>query len=370
MHQGLATQNGIVNQFNTYMAQTDSYVPFRTNQLINQNVHVLNNLNNMVQQHRMLQNNMPIYQQQILAAQNLNNNGLNSQSINTNNPSGRNKQQLPKSTKNIIEDMLKPQKIVKNNKDVESSYKHRKMIQEKAKEKDGIGIEITNMPYKSIIKDKIPKKNVKDIREEDLIVHKSIRKIDADRDVFNKELAVKENEKEKINEELKIEFHIDNYDRHKKNFSYKESFIRNLAYEENTFSENKEDVIEFYRKKQKEAEDGKKLCDQILHDIQDDSVISRDELPTDSNENLVNDITSIPIVEESSINKQPTKIIDSDKSNPTKSNKNIIPKNIVNVKSNPKISIRRSITESKKLINPNQPSIKSNPTLNKPTIKK
>jgi SAM-dependent methyltransferase len=67
---------------------------------------------------------------------------------------------------------------------------------------------------------------------------------------FDKDLKRKEEEGTKINDELQIEFHIDNYDKHKKKFEYKETFIKNLAFEENTF-----DVV---------------FCNHVLEHVKDD----------------------------------------------------------------------------------------------------
>lgn len=183
--------------------------------------------------------------------------------------------------------MLKPVKIIKNentNKDVGSNYRVRKDVQKQAK-KGKINIKMTNAPYKNIIKDKIITKNVEDVKEEDLLVHKSMKGIDDNIEKFNQELNLKEIEKKKINDELDIEFNIENYDKHKKKFEYKETFIKNLAFEEKTFNENKEDFIDFYQKKQKEAEEGMKLCDQVLHNMIDEGIISKEELPTEDSAN-------------------------------------------------------------------------------------
>ena len=291
MYQNLVNQNPMINQFAGYMAQNP--VPFLGNQLLNNNPHVVSNLTDLLQQHRAVQNNIPMYQQQLnIPLQQQQQCVLPQQPLNFNNNSSNNNK--PKNS-NIIEEMLKPQKIKKDaasNKDVASNYKVRKEIQKSAKK--NINIKMTNAPYKSIIKDKIVTKNVEDVLEEDLLVHKSIRQIDANREKFDQELEVKEAEKEKINDELKIEFHIDNYDKHKKKFEYKETFIKNLAFEENTFDQNKQDYIEFYRQKQKEAEEGQKLCDQILHNIFDEGIISKDELPTeDTADNKEIDLKSV-----------------------------------------------------------------------------
>lgn len=281
MYQNLANQNPILSQFNGYMMQNQNNVPFFGNQLINQNPHVMHNLNTFIHSQKTNQANIMNYSQTNISSKSKN----------------------KKSNSNIIEEMLKPQKIIKDNKDVSSNFRNRKDVQKQAK-KGNIGIIMTNAPYKNIIKDKIITKDVDKVKLEDLLVHKVDKKIDADVEIFNKELDTKEKEKENINKELEIEFHIDNYDKHKGKFEYKQTFIKNMAFEQNTYIETKQDFIEFYRQKQKEAEEGQKLCDELLHNMVDDGVISKDELPTlspsDSEERktseilITNEISKIP----------------------------------------------------------------------------
>lgn len=252
MYSNMANQNPLVNQFNGYMSQNPNSIPFQGNQLINQNVHVMNNLNTLLQQQRNV--SLPTPQQK--------------------------KNTSTKSNNNIIEDMLKPQKISKVNKDISPNYKTR---QEDYKlDKSGKlvnSFKVTNSPYKNIIKDKTITKDVSSITVDDLIVHKTNKAIDANPQRFNTELGLKTLEKDQINTELKIEYHIDNYNRHKKNFEYNETFIRSVPYNQNTFDESKKDYIDFYCQKQKEAEEGKDLCDKILHLIKDDGIVNNDEVP-------------------------------------------------------------------------------------------
>lgn len=273
MYQNITNQNPLVNRFNTYMTQNPNVTPFQNNQLMNNNVHVINNLNEYIHQHKNMQQNLDQYQNQY------------QNQIQESNKLDKVKQKSK--TSNIIEDMLKPQKISKgeSNKDVLSNFKARKEQQEEAM-KGKLNIKMTNAPYKSIIKDKIINKKVEDVTVNDLLVHRTNKLIDANIDNFEKDLKTKKMEEIKINDELQIEFSIDNYDRHKKKFEYKETFIKNMAFEENTFDESKQDYVDFYRQKQKEAEEGKKLCDQILHNIIDEGIVSKDELPKESNENI------------------------------------------------------------------------------------
>ena len=253
MYQNLVNQNQLLHKFNEYTIKNPTIIPFNNNQLFQNNPHVMNNLNGLLQEHKTYSNNA-------------------SKSARSSNKNS-----------NLIDAILKTEKInKKNNKDVESNYTVRKTIQENAKKKEGIKIEITNVPYKTIIKDKIINKPVKEIKQEDLIVHKVLTGVDNNREIFEKELQTKVNEKNKINDELEIEFNIDNYDKHKKKFEYKETFIRNLPFEQNGFDKNKQDYIDFYKEKKKEAEEKNKFCDEVFEKLIDEGIISKDELPTDT----------------------------------------------------------------------------------------
>jgi hypothetical protein len=415
MYQNLVNQNPMVCQFNGYVMQNPTIVPFQDNQLINKNPHVVNNLNDFVQEHRMIQQNIPVYQQQFLKQmqqpiimapmQPINMapmqpiNMAPMQPINIVSPINTNqmnqtRQENPKNrvkNSNIIEEMLKPIKIKKDtntNKDVLPNYSVRNEIRKNAK-KGKINIKITNAPYKNIIRDKIITKKVEDIKQEDLIVHKVIPGVDDNIERFNKELKIMEDEKEKINDELEIEFHIDNYDTHKKNFEFKETFIKNLAFEQNTFDENKQDYVDFYKQKQKEAEKGIKLVDQVLENLIDEGIISKDELPietphvdnndldletiisnvqTDEMFNLVNKESKQKISDTNKIQSKKMKAISQIKTNndiPLVTTKNFPNNNIPKRTTNP----NKQPTINKKIENRNLPSktsgitIKNNKTI-------
>lgn len=244
--------NPLINNFNNYNTNNPNIIPFQTNQLINQNVHVMNNLNNFIRQHDNVKQNMGTYQQQVTPVK---------------------RGAIRKNNTNIIEDMLKPQKILKDNKDIESNYQAREHSRTEK-------IKRTNDPYKNIIKDHVINKKVRNAKE--LIVH-TVTDADKNRKNFDTELTNKKNEKKEINKQIKLDFHIDNYSSNKEKFEFKESFIKNLAYNSNAFNENKEDYIDFYRKHQKEAEEGQNLCDKILHNMIDTGLIKPEELPSDIN---------------------------------------------------------------------------------------
>lgn len=278
MYQNYTNQNPLVSQFNGYMANNPNVIPFQHNQLINNNVHVMNNLNNNMQEYRMMQQTIPIYAQPNMNITNGMANNMQNNKAMSNITKGKNIL-----NSNIIEEMLKPVKIKKDGNtrmEVDSNYAVRKDVQKKAK-KGKVNIAMTNAPYKNIIKDKIVMKKVEDVTESDIVVHRVIKGVDNNREEFDKKLEKIENEKDQINAELKLEFHIDNYDQHKKKFEFKESFIKNLPYEQNTFDDNKRDYIDFYKQKQKEEEEGIKVVDEVLKNLYDEGMISKDELPTD-----------------------------------------------------------------------------------------
>lgn len=281
MYQNLINQNPMLVQFNNYKNQNPNVVPFQNNQLINNNVHVMNALTNRIQEQKCIQD------------QKLN--SYNSSQQNNNFSEDYNKKYSGKSNLNIIQEMLKPVKINKTkneNNDVIPNYKQRNKIQSDAK-KGKIGIAITNAAYKCIIKDRenINKKKVDDIHEEDLIVHKSVRGVDDDINIFKQQLKNKEDEKKEINAELEIEFTQENFDKHKKKFEFKETFIKNMVYEENTYDDCKQDFIEYYKKQRKEADERAKLIDKVTEYLKDDNLINVDELPgNSSNDEIADDV--------------------------------------------------------------------------------
>lgn len=253
MYQNLANNNRMVSQFQGYMAQNPTTIPFQQNQLINNNVHILSNLNTMLSQHKNIQQN---------------------------NTSRNNSKSRPSTKKgstkvvNIIEEMLKPQKIQKHNPDVVPNSKTRNEENKKQ-------IEITNAPYKNIIFDKRVTKAVKDVKLDDLVVHKAVNGIDDNRVIFGKNLDKKKEGLQKINEELDIEFCIENYDRNKKKFAFRETWIRNLNFEQNSFDESKQDYIGFYKDQQKKNEKDAQLCDQVIRQLINDDIIDKSELLSD-----------------------------------------------------------------------------------------
>lgn len=256
----MADRNNLIKKFDNY--SKNSRVPFNNNNLINNNVHVKNNLNNLVKQKKMEKQS---------GIQSGSQSGSQSGVQN----SVKNSSNLKKT--DIFDDTFKTQKIVKENQDVMPSFKQ--LLSEIADTKNGkYKYTQTNKPYKPIIKDHIITKNINEISKEDFIVYKVNKKVDANINNFNIDLNKKNTEKKDIDRELEIEYDQENFLNHKETFSHKETFIKNLAYEENSYQDNKTDCIDFYKKKQRELEDGKKMCDEILKNIINDEFIDESEL--------------------------------------------------------------------------------------------
>lgn len=188
MYQNLVNNNKMLNQFNGYQHQNPNATPFQRNQLINNNVHVLNNLNNFVQDYRKVKKQVTSTSTSQLESEKPYAQLYSSnKSLNNNKPSGI----------NIIEEMLKPQKFDKKdinmNKDVASNFEARDKNQKNPNKQ----FQMLNLPYKNIMKDNIVKKSVDEIvvnkvvdgvLVNDLLVHTSIKAIDADTMRFNEEI--------------------------------------------------------------------------------------------------------------------------------------------------------------------------------------
>lgn len=177
-------------------------------------------------------------------------------------------------SENIIERILTPVHVKSEAlDDVKLSYEAKKKMREQQEQ-----IEYVDTTYKAIIKQTF-NKPINQIKEDDLIVHK-VSDIDKETTRFAKDVLAKEIARKNDDTELAIEFSPSNYNKHKKVFEYNESFITNLAYEAKLFDDNKSDCIAFYQQKQKEQEEGKRVCDQVLRNLMNKNLISQDEIPS------------------------------------------------------------------------------------------
>lgn len=273
MYSSLSNQNTLLTKYNTFVQQSTNNIPFRNNNLLNQNVNVVNSLHNLVAQKKVNRDTnrsgTAIY-------------GNTSGTIETNTQKkGRNRKEnnMNRET-NVIESMLRPQKIVKDNKDVNSSYYAKKQNMKSAREnakKGKLEYTILNTPYKPIIRDRIINKKVEEVKREDLQVHK-VTQLDKDVNLFETEKQKKVGDREQYEKELKIQFCFENYEKCKEDYELKHSFIKRMEYENKTFDRSKEDYISYYKKTQKDMEQGKKEQDAIIKQTIETGLVRPEEL--------------------------------------------------------------------------------------------
>jgi hypothetical protein len=255
MHKKIANDNMLLKKFNERNNSTNN-TPFHNNDLINKNVNVRNNLDAYARKREMFAKKNQAY-------------------IQTKNDDCDNSE----IKHDIIHELLKPEIFSKEdpnrNADVHKNYDSRNQLLNDFKNKKEV-INITNVPYKIILKDKIITKKVDEVTLEDLIVHKIVIGEDDDINKFMKDCNDKKTEKKLQNNNMDLEYHQSNYNKHKKKFDYKASFITNLAYEENITC--KEDCIDFYKRKQKEIEDNLQKCNEISKFMEDQGLLNDEEI--------------------------------------------------------------------------------------------
>jgi len=285
-YQNMISKNPLVNNFNTFQTNNSCKMPFESNSLIKENIHVMNHANYALQMQRMQQGN----QVQMGNQRGIGQSGKTARdpferrNLGGNpDPNGSGDDHMVPSANirggkgvNLIKEMLKPQKIAYNNKDVLPSVKSRKNENKKS-------IDPTNVPYKIIMTDRIGKileKKWKDVKEDDILVHKTTE-ADKDSKRLTEERKAKKLKMKEINNELEVEYCLANMDKHKEKYEYNQTVIRNLAHEESkTDNDSRADYVEFYKKKLTEDERGQERSDSVLRKLIDTGIIRPEELPT------------------------------------------------------------------------------------------
>lgn len=136
----------------------------------------------------------------------------------------------------------------------------------------------TNQPYKNIITDKKyinPFINKKKIKENELIVHK-VSKLD--KEGVDNEFEDLQNNIEKHDKELKVIYSTTKEAEHKKKFNYNHKYKYRVSYTPSNHNKLKKDKIEFYKKEQKKAEQGKDKVDTIIASLVDDGILEENEI--------------------------------------------------------------------------------------------
>lgn len=199
-------------------ASNKQTMPFANNKLIHNNPHVYQKLNDLLQNNHQTTNDV-------------------------------------KST-DLIKELLKPVQIRKGcaNNEVQSNYNARHDILINAKNGK---MEI------------IPKQSCLDKSNSHCLpAHKIIKGLSDNLIQFNQDLERLQAERMAENDQLEIEFGIDNYAKHKKTFESKNSFIKNLTY--NRLNENnKLDCIQFYKQQEAQTQMNNQLMNEVFQLIND-----------------------------------------------------------------------------------------------------
>lgn len=281
MHEFIANRNPLINKFNTYKSDNESRIPFQNNKLINNNVNVSNYLNNLTTEYKTARSNkVPLKFREIEKNYDRIINADSDDTTNTRNPTNNNhdttkyNQSIGNlSNKSLIMQLLQPIKIDKS---YNNCNKKIKELEAERLDKEQ-SYKLTNMPYKNIIKDHVI--NKLDITVDDLIVYKFRDGIDDDIEEFMKKQKANELERNDTDSTLQIEYDWNNYNKHKKKFEFNESYIKNIAYQDKDFMENKIDSIEYFKQKQKEAQSAIKYMDEIIATLDNSDLVGKEELP-------------------------------------------------------------------------------------------
>jgi hypothetical protein len=169
---------------------------------------------------------------------------------------------------NLVNQIIKPEKIEKPNLNLESMIKNRES--DGKKELDECIKKRTNVPYKGIIKNFNYDRKFES--SDDLVVHKVTpedkKNFDSDVKNYNKKIQVQD-------KELNDVYSKDKKQEHKKEFEYQHKYKYRTKLEDNTTDSNlRTDRIEFYKKEQQKMEDSKKKIDDILINLIDSGVLS------------------------------------------------------------------------------------------------
>lgn len=135
----------------------------------------------------------------------------------------------------------------------------------------------TNQPYKNIM----PAKDIKKVYEnkEELVVYR-VRKEDKDEKEFKENVKKMKAAVIQHNNELKDTYAVSKKDDYKREFEYNNIEKYNVKYDPAEFKDMKENIVEYYKKEQLEAEKDKKCVDEIMMGME--SMGLTDEIQTNA----------------------------------------------------------------------------------------
>ncbi len=242
---------------------------FNNNNLLNQNY--MNNMNNI----NMFNRNNPNQAQMTNMYQTMSNLKKMQQSkiLSRINDLEKNRDRLSLDKDELRNAIIRPIKIDKGEKqemvikwkDIERTYSKPEL--------DQLWSKRTNQDYKNIIKDEKYKK--KDYRKkEDLIVHKVT---DLDKIGVDKDLETYENQIEKQDGELKVQYSQSKELEHKKKFEYNNKYKYAVKFNPKAHEELKDDNVEYFKKEQEKIEKDKKKIDDIIQSLMNSNILTDEE---------------------------------------------------------------------------------------------
>ena len=127
--------------------------------------------------------------------------------------------------------------------------------------------ELFDKVYKKFYKDAIFDKNIND--KSQLMVHKVIKKVDADKLLLDGDVKVLEGNLESHNKELKTIYSTSEKNKFKKEFEYAQKYRNRIEFN----PKDAEELKEHYKKEQKKINKENKMLDEII-----DKLVEQDEL--------------------------------------------------------------------------------------------
>lgn len=140
--------------------------------------------------------------------------------------------------------------------------------------------ELFDKVYKKFYKDAIFDKNIND--KSQLMVHKVIKKVDADKLLLDGDVKVLEGNLESHNKELKTIYSTSEKNKFKKEFEYAQKYRNRIEFN----PKDAEELKEHYKKEQKKISSSNKMIEELI-----DTLVEQNELTKDQVEELNKELT-------------------------------------------------------------------------------
>lgn len=254
--------NRLINQFHSYAENNQRVNPYANNNMISQNP-------NFTSRDPQFYNRIQLAKlEQIKRAKKIEDIGLD-------------KKQLSE----YIIDPFKIQKTDKKEIDIQLSQREPEFKEGFLKElwktrtnqayKNVLKKELFDKVYKKYYKDSIFDKNIND--KSQLMVHKVIKKVDADQLLLSDDVKQLENNLESHNKELKTIYATSEKNKFKKEFEYAQKYRHRLEFN----PKDAEELKDYYKKEQKKINKTNKMVEELI-----DSLVEQNELTKEQVEEL------------------------------------------------------------------------------------